>query len=396
MSVRWKRVRIGDICAVATGGTPSTAHPEYYDGDLRWLKSGDVKGFRIFDSPHRISVAGLENSNAVIHPAGTVLLAMSGQGRTRGTSAVLMVPSSCSQSVAAILPSEHVLPEILHFGLTGQYETIRRSTGDNERSGLNLRLVRRIEIPLPPLPEQRRIAARLEEQFAQIDHARAAAQAQLEAARSLTASFLRQIFESEEAQRWARHPLGTLAQTCSGTTPSRSRNDYYSDAGIPWVKTGELLDDLIVSVEESITQTAMDECSLRLLPERTLLIAMYGQGKTRGRTGLLTVKATTNQACFAILPNDAVFVPRFLQFWFQHSYRRLRSETEARGGNQPNLNGELLRNQLVPVPDLKRQKEIVCALEKSLALSNRLASMVTSQVSSLGETTSRLLHTVFN
>ena len=97
--------------------------------------------------------------------------------------------------------------------------------------------------------------------------------------------------------------LSSVARTGSGTTPSRSRKDYWSPATTPWVKTGEIAFAPIKSTEESVSDIALTECSLPVLPIGTVLVAMYGQGKTRGQSAVLEVEATTNQACFAIFPN---------------------------------------------------------------------------------------------
>jgi type I restriction enzyme S subunit len=156
----WKRGVIGDVCEVVTGGTPSTKIREYFDdGTIPWMKSGDIHQEFIFDVPGRITKLGLENSAAKMYPRNSVVNALSGRGITRGMTAVLMVPCTSSQSVAAIIPDEDFLnPEFLHYYLRSQYKTIRSLTGDNDRSGLNLGLVRSINIHFPPLPEQRAIA----------------------------------------------------------------------------------------------------------------------------------------------------------------------------------------------------------------------------------------------
>lgn len=85
--------------------------------------------------------------------------------------------------------------------------------------------------------------------------------------------------------------------------------------------------------------------------------------------------ATTNQACFAIRPNPSVFEPRFLQYWFRYSYQKLRWETEGRGGNQPNLNGILLRSLTVPLPSADVQREIADMLDQKFATADRIGSM---------------------
>jgi type I restriction enzyme S subunit len=196
-----------------------------------------------------------------------------------------------------------------------------------------------------------------------------------------------------EPAGWQWLKIGDLAETCSGTTPSRGRSDYYGGK-IPWVKTGELVDAEIYDTEEHVTEQAVRETSLRLLPKETLLVAMYGQGQTRGRTGLLKTEATTNQACFAILPSDR-FEPAFLQLWFCHSYQRLRDQTEGRGGNQPNLNGNVLRQETVPLPPLVEQRRIVVKLREQMAEVERVRAAVEAQLDAAQTLPAALLRAIF-
>ena len=93
---------------------------------------------------------------------------------------------------------------------------------------------------------------------------------------------------------------------------------------------------------------------------------MYGQGKTRGQSAILEIPATTNQACFAILPNET-WEPDFLFHWLKSSYQNLRALSEGRGGNQANLNGGLLKTLKIPAPDKPIQKEIVNRIENASA-----------------------------
>lgn len=252
-----------------------------------------------------------------------------------------------------------------------------------------------LEIPLPPLAEQKRIAGILKEQMAAVDAARRSADAQLQAAENLPGAYLRAVFNNDESKSWPRKRLGEIAKTSSGSTPSRGRSDYFGGK-IPWVKTGELRDGFIQDTEECVTEKALKECSLPLLPVQTLLIAMYGQGQTRGRTGLLKLPATTNQACFAILPNPAVFDTAYLQWWFRHSYSRLRQETESRGGNQPNLNGIFLREQEVQLPPLADQRRIASELSSQMSSAERLRQTLAEQLDAINQLPAALLRRAFN
>jgi type I restriction enzyme, S subunit len=227
-----------------------------------------------------------------------------------------------------------------------------------------------------------------------VEQARLAVEAQLKAANLLPNAFLRVVFESEEAQNWQKRKLGEIAKTCSGSTPSRSNPDYYKGS-ISWVKTGELKDALILETEEHISELALKESSVRLLPPETLLVAMYGQGQTRGRTGLLKVPATTNQACFAILPNET-FDSYFLQYWFRHNYQRLRQETEGRGGNQPNLNGDVLNNQIVSLPiEVNEQSKFVEKINEQMQAAETLKKSLAEKLEAVKKLPAALLRKAF-
>jgi type I restriction enzyme, S subunit len=159
-------------------------------------------------------------------------------------------------------------------------------------------------------------------------------------------------------EHWQVVKLGYRFRCTSGSTPSRGANGFYN-GGIPWIKTGELRGAEIYSSNENITKAALAACSMSLLPVDTLLVAMYGQGQTRGRTGLLKIEATTNQACLAILPNSKSAIPKYLQYWFIAQYPQLRYISDSRNATQPNLNGQMIKDLRLSLPPLKEQSDIV-------------------------------------
>lgn len=151
-----------------------------------------------------------------------------------------------------------------------------------------------------------------------------------------------------------------ISQICivsSGGTPSRSRKDYYT-GDIPWIKTGEVINDIIYDTEEKITQEAIKNSSAKLYPKDSLIIAMYGQGKTRGRTAKLGIDATTNQACAVLYEiKNSLILTDFLWIYLQNEYDRLREL--ASGNSQPNLNAEMIKNYPVVIPSIFEQHKII-------------------------------------
>ena len=151
---------IGDFCKLLTGGTPNSTNEKYYkNGNIPWLVSGDIHKVIINDCDKFITKEGMENSNARFLPKGSVLIALNGQGKTRGTVAILeMEGATCNQSLVSIMPDENIaLGKYVYFNLLSRYEEIRKLTGDNERSGLSMEKIRRIKIKIPSLDEQKHL-----------------------------------------------------------------------------------------------------------------------------------------------------------------------------------------------------------------------------------------------
>lgn len=171
-------------------------------------------------------------------------------------------------------------------------------------------------------------------------------------------------FDIPENWKWAR--VGSIGAWGAGSTPSRTNSSFYG-GDIPWLKTGDLTDGDVDTIPEKITQLALDKCSLKVNPVGSVLIAMYGA--TIGKLGILTVPATTNQACCAC----SVFNGMFNKYLFYFLMSRRDSFTKiAVGGAQPNISKEKIVNSLIPLPPLSEQKRIVAKVEELLVLCDKL------------------------
>ena len=181
------------------------------------------------------------------------------------------------------------------------------------------------------------------------------------------------IIQNKQKREIFKYPIKkikTLCQLGSGGTPSRSNPRYYKGS-IPWVKTGEVVNDEIFETEEHITEEAISNSSAKVYPKGSLIIAMYGQGDTRGRTAKLGVDSTTNQACAVLYNIDNSFVTTdYLWYYLQSRYHDLRSM--ASGNNQPNLNAGKINNYTVVLPPIDIQKKIVIHIQEQKAQIKRL------------------------
>ncbi|NIM40264.1 MAG: restriction endonuclease subunit S [Hydrogenophaga sp.] len=159
---------------------------------------------------------------------------------------------------------------------------------------------------------------------------------------------------SELPAGWIRAPLGEIAHISSGGTPNRTRASYWG-GDIPWVTTGEIRFNTITDTAEKLTPEGLRQSAAKLFPAGTLLMAMYGQGKTRGQVARLGIEATTNQACAAIQLRSGTD-PDYVYQFLANSYTALRELGNA--GSQQNLNAGIIRNISVPLPPLHEQTRI--------------------------------------
>jgi type I restriction enzyme S subunit len=168
-NAKWESKKIGDFTDCTSGGTPSTEVPFYWGGGIRWMSSGELNLKIVREVEGRITEFGLKNSSAKMIPERCVLVGLAGQGKTRGTVAMNMVPLCTNQSIAAILPNHEFVSEYLYYNLDSRYDELRSlSTGDGGRGGLNLAIIKSISIPFPKVDEQAAISSVLSDMDTEI------------------------------------------------------------------------------------------------------------------------------------------------------------------------------------------------------------------------------------
>lgn len=263
------------------------------------------------------------------------------------------------------------------------------------RGGLQLNISKQdilnASIPVPPLEEQKRIVKILDEKFAHLETIKANAQTNLQNAKDLFQSQLAKAFSNTT---WEKKRLGDICRITSGGTPSRTNKSYWENGNIPWVKTTELQNNELNSTEEFITQKGLDESSAKIVPKDTILLAMYGQGKTRGMTAYLNIEATTNQACACILPSeDKNIYPKYIWKFLIGNYENIRNL--AIGCNQPNLNSAMVKSIEIPLPPLPEQKRIVEELDTLSEKVRQLQEIYTKQIANCDELKQSLLQKAF-
>lgn len=194
----WEDTTIGECCRLGSGGTPSKSHPEYYEnGDIPWLKTGEIDWNDIYDVEERITNEGVENSSAKIFPAESVVVAMYGMGVTRGKAAILKMPTATNQAVCVLQPNEKLNNRFLFYYFMCNYWQIREQSVGGNQLNLSGKIIASFPIKLPPLNYQLSIVNFLDIVLEKESRAKEAAQNVLDQIALLKKSILARAFRGE-------------------------------------------------------------------------------------------------------------------------------------------------------------------------------------------------------
>lgn len=418
----WEVAKLSDIAQVIRGVTyqKSDAKNEPLKGYLPILRATNIAQTLLLTSEMVYVPARHVRDNQQLQDGDIIVATSSGSASVVGKSAQLRQPwSGGFGAFCSVIRHEPAInPRYLaHFVASSR---VRRAWRDLAQ-GTNINNLKTSDlattsVPVAPLAEQERIVAAIEEQFSRLDAGVAALErvrhnlkrmraAVLQAAtrgelvhhdpqdESLPATFARQSVTASSSPNqpanWMTTTIGSIAHVSSGATPSRSRKDYWQGGSIPWVTSTLLNKDYVVRALECVTPQALRETSIKLMPPGTLLVAMYGEGQTRGRCSELQIEATTNQACASIVLNKEMrFVKPYLKLALTASYeanRRL-----SIGGVQPNLSIGIIKDLKVALPpaneqkrilrEASRQLDIIALMEERLEKESKLCRCLRSSV----------------
>jgi type I restriction enzyme S subunit len=354
----WKVVKLGEIITYQKGRKPDNLTKEYQNGckpylTAEYFRTGKSKQFvNLGDTTSFVEV---DKEDIVLIWDGT----NAGDVFT-GLSGVL------ASTMVKIYPKDNVIRSFLFYFLKTKFNVLNSQTTGSTIPHINKMVLENIQVALPPLSEQQKIAfvlSKIQQAIQQQDKI-------IEATKNLKKSLMHKLFtegtrgeEQKETEiglipkSWDIKNLGDVAKLTSGGTPNRKVSQYFGGT-IPWVKSGELEDNIIFDTEEKITEEGLRNSSAKIFPRGTLLIAMYGA--TVGKTAILGIDAATNQAVCAVFPKNNILTTEFLRYYIIFARHRLLSERF--GGAQPNISQTILRNIRIVIPSLTEQQEIACVL----------------------------------
>ncbi len=400
-SLRWMSKRYA-------GGTPDKGNEAYWeDGEIPWINSGAVNDGYITQPSELITREGFANSSAKWIPKDALVMALAGQGKTKGMVAQLGIPTTCNQSMAALIPDHRFAPRYLYYWLTANYQNIRNLAGGEARDGLNLEMLGSIPCPVPPVDEQQTIARFLDAKTAQID-ALVAQKRQLidklkEKRQALIARTVTRGLPPEAAkaaglepnsemkdsgvdwlggvpERWQVLPLRRLIKFVkTGNTPSGAEDHHFEEGGFNWYSPSDFSEEIYLG-RANRALSADGKAEVRIFPGKTVMLV--GIGATIGKVGLAFSECSCNQQINAIGCGnklDPVFATYYLKILRDFIVKCGKFTT------LPIINQDETKNLIFAVPPLAEQSAIAAYLDRETLEIDRLTGQVDDAISRLSE-----------
>jgi type I restriction enzyme S subunit len=355
----WRSARIEEIASVGSGGTPSRKNPAYWGGAIPWVTTAQIDFGTITEATERITEAGLRGSAARMLAPGTLLLALYGQGKTRGKVAKLGIAAATNQACASIVPGGQVDGDYLFHFLASQYQALRSASNAGSQENLSGRIVKDTLIALPPKVEQAAIATALSD----VDALLAKLDQLIAKKRDLKQVAMQQLLTGRTRlpgfnDPWREQAIGELAEIVSGATPRTGVREYW-DGRIPWCTPTDITAStakFLKETDRTLTAAGLAACSARLLPAGALLLCTRA---TVGEVKIAAMPVCTNQGfkslvCRGDLHNEYLY--------YQLLTMKPRMLAKASGSTFPELSRAETAALQLPVPSLGEQRAIAQVL----------------------------------
>ncbi len=281
---------------------------------------------------------------------------------------------------------------------------IEMESSGTTRKRITRKKLEAMEFPIPPLAEQQQIVQKLDELLAQVDSLKT----RLDTIPKILKRFRQSVLAAAVSGRlteewreinsvnfdsWEPTNLGAVGNVATGKTPKRDQKEYWDNGTIAWLTSSATGNAFTYEAEQFVTEFAVKDSGLKLFKAGTLLLAMYGEGKTRGQVTELKISAACNQACAAITVIESKILRKFVKLVLQENYEETRKV--AVGGAQPNLNLNKVREIPVFVPPLEEQTEIVHRVEQLLAYADQIEQHVKDAQKRVNHLTQSILAKAF-
>ncbi|MDE5578788.1 MAG: restriction endonuclease subunit S [Alistipes sp.] len=361
---RWKKYKIGDICTrICSGGTPKSTESAYYGGNIPWLNTKEINFNQIYKTERCITQSGLDNSSAKWIESDSVIVAM--YGATAAKIAINKIPLTTNQACCNLTINKTIADyRYVYYYLCNNYSLLASLANGGAQQNLNAQQIKDFKITLPPLAEQKRIAAILGALDDKIELNRRINANLEEQAKAFYKSWFVDFepFNGILPNNWNVKLLGEICSCELGGTPNRNISEYWG-GNIPWINSGEINQFRITKPSEMISELGLKKSATKLLPPKTIVLAITGA--TLGQVSLLEIASCTNQSVVSIKPNE--FIPyEYIYPYIKTNINKLISCQT--GGAQQHINRQNVEKLNILLPDKEIMRKYVNAVSGIYAL----------------------------
>lgn len=376
----WKLERLGGICKTTSGGTPSRKVPEFYNGTIPWVKSGELDNGLILDTEEKITESAVTNSSAKIFPKGTLLIAL--YGASIGKISFLGIDAATNQAICGIFRSPEINHKFLFYFLSYSRPNLIKQGIGGAQPNISQGILKSLMIPVPPITEQGQIVEKIEELFSELD----AARRQLETVKKqidlykqavLKSAFegglsKNKIAEYENCYAWKITKIADVGEIVSGGTPSTKEPEYW-DGDIPWITPADLSgysNKYIDKGRRSITSKGLSKSSARIIPSGSVLLS------SRAPIGYVAIaknELCTNQGFKSIIPSSRVTSEYLYYFLKAHTQKIIE---RASGTTFKEVSLRTISSLEIIIPPIKQQKIIVAEIEHRFSFCDKMEETI--------------------
>lgn len=344
------------------------------------LRTKNVQEKVEFDDLWHVPLRFMRSRDQIVKPHDILISTANSLNLLGKTAFVTTLPeeSTFGTFIVLLRAKEGFLAKYLYYGMQRRdfRQQVQQSASTTTNiSNISTEKLKQLTIPIPPLPEQERIVARIEELFSDLDKGVEALQtikAQLKVYRQ---AVLKKAFDGDfgGTTKTGSIKIADFADVFTGATPLTSNMEFYENGSIPWITSGELNEPTVRYARKFITEKAVAETNAKIIPKHALLLAMYGEGKTRGKCSELLIDAATNQAIASIVIKHTMH-KNYVKWFLVYNYHSTRAISS--GGVQPNINLSKVRDIEMPLYDFPMQEQIITEIESRLSVCDKIEQTV--------------------
>ena len=392
----WKLKILGEIAEVQSGGTPLTSRNEYWFGDIPWYSSGELDETFTKAPKQLITPTGLKESNAKLFPKGSLLIGMYDTAALKMS--ILDRDAAFNQAIAGVRPNENIDLKFILFAVNSRkFEILKQRRGVRQKN-LSLAKIKNIALPIPPLPEQQRIVAILDEAFEGIDRAIANTEKNLTNSRELFESYLNAIF-TQKGDGWKEKTLQDIliVQPRNGWSPPANN---HSDTGTPVLTLSSVTGFQFNKSKVKFTNAATKKDAHYWLKNGELLITRSNTTELVGHVAICEGLFEATICCDLIMKMQIDPKKADTKFIYWHLRTRALRElitSSAQGANptMKKINKSIVQNLHVVLPQISVQKNIVVKVDKLAADTQRLETIYRQKLAALNELKQSILQKAF-